>query len=125
MFESMRQAAFLHKVASGDPRALPARDVLAMATIDGARALGMAERIGSLEPGKHADVIVVDMSSPRQTPMYDPVSHLVYATRGDDVRTTIVEGRVLMRDRRVLTLDEPAVLAEAAKMAERVKAAVR
>jgi 5-methylthioadenosine/S-adenosylhomocysteine deaminase len=125
MFEAMRQAAFLHKLASKDPRALPARDVLAMATIDGARALGMADRIGSIERGKRADLIVVDMSDPRQTPMYDPISHLVYATRGGDVRTTVVEGRVLMRERKVLTLDEPAVLAEAVRIAEQVKAAVR
>ena len=70
-----------------------------MATIDGARALGMEKAIGSLEPGKRADLIVVSMSAARQTPMYDPLSHLVYVTRGDDVRTTIVNGKVLMRDR--------------------------
>jgi 5-methylthioadenosine/S-adenosylhomocysteine deaminase len=96
-----------------------------MATIEGARALGMADRIGSLEPGKRADLIVVSMASARQTPMYDPLSHLVYTTRGDDVRTTIVNGRVLMRDRKVLTLDEPAVLAEARAHAARVREAVR
>jgi 5-methylthioadenosine/S-adenosylhomocysteine deaminase len=84
----------------------------------------MDHQIGSLERGKRADVIIVEMSSARQTPVYDPISHLVYATRGDDVRTTIVEGRVVMRDRRVLTLDEPAVLAEARRIAETVRAAV-
>ena len=73
----------------------------------------MDKTIGSLEPGKRADLIIVSMASARQTPMYDPLSHLVYVTRGDDVRTTIVNGRVLMRDRKVLTLDENAVLAEA------------
>src|SRR5690606_16038790 len=95
MFEAMRQAALLHKVHTRDPRVVPARTALAMATIDGARALGMADRIGSIEPGKLADLIVVDMTRPGQTPLYDPVSHLVYATRGGDVRTTIVGGRVL------------------------------
>jgi 5-methylthioadenosine/S-adenosylhomocysteine deaminase len=125
MFEAMRQAAFLQKVASKDPRALPAGDALAMATIEGARALGMADRIGSLEPGKQADLIVVDLSQARHTPMYDPISHLVYVARGDDVRSTVVDGRVLMRDRRVLTLDSAAVLAEARKTSEHVKAAVR
>lgn len=125
MFEAMRQAAFLHKVASKDPRAMPAGDALAMATIEGARALGMADRIGSLEPGKRADVIVVGTTAPRQSPMYDPVSHLVYVTRGDDVVATVVDGRVLMRDRRVLTLDERAVLAESKTMAEQVRAAVQ
>ncbi len=125
MFEAMRQAAFLHKMASKDPRAMPAGDALAMATIEGARALGMADRIGSLEPGKRADVIVVGTTAPRQAPMYDPVSHLVYVTRGDDVVATVVEGRVLMRNRRVLTLDERAVLAEAKTMSEKVRAAVQ
>jgi 5-methylthioadenosine/S-adenosylhomocysteine deaminase len=80
--------------------------------------------IGSLEPGKRADLIVVSMAGARQTPMYDPLSHLVYVARGDDVRTTIVNGRVLMRDRRVLTLDEPAVLQEARGWAIKVKSAV-
>ena len=124
MFEAMRQASFLAKLGSKDPRALPAGDALAMATIDGARALGMADRVGSIETGKQADVIVVEMSAPRQTPMYDPISHLVYVTRGDDVRTVVVAGRVLMRDRKMLTLDEAAVLAEARAMAGQVREAV-
>ena len=124
MFEAMRQAALLHKLQSGDPRVLPARTVLEMATIEGARALGLGEITGSIEVGKRADLIVVSMASARQTPLYDPVSHLVYATRGDDVKTTIVNGRVLMRDRMVLTLDEPAVLAEAVKQAAIVRTAV-
>jgi 5-methylthioadenosine/S-adenosylhomocysteine deaminase len=125
MFEAMRQAAFLHKLASEDPRAIPAAVAIGMATIDGARALAMEREIGSLEPGKRADVIVVSMNSARQTPMYDPQSHLVYVTRGDDVTTTIVNGRILMRDRRVLTLDRNAVLAEARAFAARIRAAVQ
>ena len=124
MFEAMRMAALLHKVQTGDPRTLPAGDVLAMATREGARALRMQDRIGSLEPGKRADVIIVSTRGPRQTPLYNPVSHLVYVARGDDVRTTIVNGRVLMRDRQVVTLDESAVLEEARRMAARVRAAV-
>jgi 5-methylthioadenosine/S-adenosylhomocysteine deaminase len=95
-----------------------------MATIEGARALGMDKLIGSLAPGKRADVIVVSMAAARQTPVYDPVSHLVYTTRGDDVRTTIVNGKILMRDRKMLTLDERSVLAEAAKQAATVRQAV-
>jgi 5-methylthioadenosine/S-adenosylhomocysteine deaminase len=125
MFEAMRQAALLHKLQSRDPRTLPARDVVAMATREGARALGLEDRIGSLEPGKRADLIVVSMKSARQTPMYDPMSHLVYTTRGDDVRATIVNGRVLMRDRTVTTLDEAAILAEARHLADVVRAAVK
>lgn len=124
MFEAMRQAAYLAKLTTMDPRALPARTALEMATIEGARALGMEAQIGSLEAGKRADLIVVSMTSARQTPMYDPLSHLVYVTRGDDVRTTIVNGRVLMRDRNVLTLNEAAVLDEARGLATKVKQAV-
>ncbi len=124
MFEAMRQAAFLHKLQSGDPRALGAATALDMATREGARAMGLDKLIGSLEPGKRADLIVVGLDAARQVPMYDPVSHLVYVTRGDDVQTTIVNGRVLMRDRRVLTLDAPQVIAEARAWAEKVRAAV-
>ncbi len=125
MFEAMRQAAFLHKLVGSDPRAIPAPVALEMATIEGARAMGMEREIGSLEPGKRADLLVVSMSAPRQTPMYDAVSHIVYVTRGDDVRTTIVNGKVLMRDRAVLTLNRRQVLAEARLFAEKVRAAVQ
>ena len=125
MFEAIRQAALLAKLQTGDPRAVPARTALAMGTIEGARALGLEQRIGSLESGKRADVITVSMGAARQTPLYDVMSHLVYTTRGDDVRNTIVNGRVLMRDRRVLTLDEASVLSEARAFAEKVRAAVR
>ena len=124
MFEAMRQAALLHKLQTGDPRTLPAGTALRMATLEGAQALGLDRITGSLEAGKRADLIAVSMSSARQTPLYDPVSHLVYVTRGDDVRTTIVNGKVLMRDRKVLTLDERAVLADAGRQAALVRAAV-
>jgi len=125
MFEAMRMASLLHKLQSGDPRAVAARVALEMATIRGARALGMAAQIGSIEPGKRADLILVDVSGARQTPMYDPVSHLVYVARGDDVRTTIVNGRILMRDRKVLTLNDADVLRDARTWAGKVRAAVR
>ena len=84
----------------------------------------MEREIGSLEVGKRADLIVVSLGATRQTPVYDPLSHLVYVTRGDDVRTTIVNGKILMRDRRVLTLDAAAVLAEARAMDATVRTAV-
>ncbi len=125
MFEAMRMAAFLHKLQSIDPRVVSAKEALQMATIGGARALGMERQIGSLEGGKRADLIVVGMSTARQTPMYDPISHLVYVTRGDDVRTTIVNGKVLMRERKMLTLNEPAILQEARGWADKVRAAVK
>jgi 5-methylthioadenosine/S-adenosylhomocysteine deaminase len=124
MFETMRFAALLHKVKTGDPQVVPATTALDMATIHGARALGLEKQIGSLETGKRADLVVVSTASARMTPIYDPVSHLVYVARGEDVRTVMVNGRVLMRDRKMLTLDEPAVLAEARKFAGAVRAAV-
>jgi 5-methylthioadenosine/S-adenosylhomocysteine deaminase len=125
MFEAMRFAAFLQKHARNDPRALPAPAVLDMATRDGATALGLGAQVGSLEVGKRADVIMIDARGPRQTPMFDPVAHLVYSAHGDDVTMTIVNGKVLMRDRKVLTLNEPAVLADARAAAEIVRAAVK
>jgi 5-methylthioadenosine/S-adenosylhomocysteine deaminase len=125
MFEAMRQASFLAKHATRDPRAVPAVTALEMATLGGARALGLDREIGSLEAGKRADLILVRMNRARQTPMFDPVSHVVYTTRGDDVDTTIVNGRILMRGRVVRTLDAPAVLAEAEKAGDGVRAAVK
>jgi 5-methylthioadenosine/S-adenosylhomocysteine deaminase len=125
MFEAMRVAALLHKLSTNDPRALPAATAIRMATIDGARALGMEREIGSLEAGKRADLILVSMRAARQTPMYDPLSHLVYATRGDDVQTVIVNGAVVMQDRRVLTLNEKAVLDEAGAWAAKIRQAVK
>ena len=125
MFEAMRQAAFLAKLTTSDPKAMPARTALDLATMGGARALGMERAIGSLEKGKRADLITVSMSAARQTPMYDPVSHLVYVTRGDDVRTTIVNGKVLMKERRLRTLDEDKVLADARALADKVRQALR
>jgi 5-methylthioadenosine/S-adenosylhomocysteine deaminase len=124
MFEAMRQASFLAKHASRDPTAVPARTALDMATIGGARVLGMETLIGSLEAGKRADLITVSMSAARQTPVYDPVSHLVYVTRGDDVRTTIVNGKILMKDRQVRTLNRAAVIADANRLAQKVREAV-
>jgi 5-methylthioadenosine/S-adenosylhomocysteine deaminase len=125
MFEAMRQAALLHKLARRDPRAIPAATALEMATINGARALGLDKLIGSLEAGKRADVITVSMAGARQTPMYNAISHLVYVARGSDVTNSIVNGRVLMRDGKLLTLDEGTVLADARRLAEKVRATVK
>ncbi|HET9371764.1 MAG TPA: amidohydrolase, partial [Vicinamibacterales bacterium] len=124
MFEAMRVAAFLHKVATGNPQAMPAQTALELATRRGAEALGLADRIGSLEAGKQADVITVSVAGARQTPMFDPISHLVYVSRGDDVTNTIVAGRWLMRDRQVQSLKPADVLRDARTMAARVSEAV-
>jgi 5-methylthioadenosine/S-adenosylhomocysteine deaminase len=125
MFEAMRQAAFLAKLSTRDPTAISAQEALDMATVGGAAAIGLARQIGSLEPGKRADLIVVSGSASRQIPLYDPVSHLVYTTHGDDVRTTIVNGKVVMKDRQVRTLDRRRVIADAVSLSAKVRAAVR
>jgi 5-methylthioadenosine/S-adenosylhomocysteine deaminase len=125
MFEAMRQAAFQQKLVTMDPTAISAAEALEMGTLGGASALGRRQRLGSLEPGKLADLIIVGMSRPRQQPLFDPVSQIVYASRGDDVETTIVNGKILMRDRKVLTLDETKVLSEARAAADLVRKAVQ
>jgi 5-methylthioadenosine/S-adenosylhomocysteine deaminase len=125
MFEAMRQASFLAKHATRDPTSVPAALALELATIGGARALGMEQQIGSLETGKRADLIAVSMSAARQTPLYNPVSHLVYVTRGDDVRATIVNGQVLMKDRQLRTLNRATVIADANRLAQKVREAVK
>jgi 5-methylthioadenosine/S-adenosylhomocysteine deaminase len=116
MFEEMRLAATLQAMRR-KPGALPARDVLIMATRDGARTLGLDAEIGSIEVGKKADVIVVDRDRPHLAPGPDPYSTLVYAVRGGDVRTTIVDGEVLVDDFTPLHIDRGAVVAEARQAA--------
>ncbi|MGI6655837.1 MAG: amidohydrolase family protein [Desulfobulbus sp.] len=117
MFGEMRTAAFIHKAAQLDPTAMPADLVLEAATLSGARVLGAEQSIGSLEPGKKADCIVLDLDQPHLTPLYNPVSHLVYAARGGDVLHSVINGKVVMRDRCLLTLDQPAILARAREIA--------
>ena len=124
MFEAMRQASFLAKHATHDPTAVKAQDALDMATIGGARVIGMEKVLGALEKGKRADLITVSMNSARQTPLYNVVSHLVYVTRGTDVQNTIVNGKILMRDRQLKTLNRDAVIADANRLAVRVREAV-
>jgi 5-methylthioadenosine/S-adenosylhomocysteine deaminase len=122
MFEEMDLAAKEQKFARMDPKALSAAQVVEMATITGARALHLERQVGSLEVGKKADFIVVDTSGAHATPMYDVYSAIVYALKSTDVRTTVVGGKVLMDDRRMLTLDEPAILAKATEYAKQIQA---
>lgn len=112
LWGEMDTAAKLHKVHRMDPTVMAAATVVRMATIQGAHALGMHRTIGSLEPGKCADLIVVDMNRPHLTPLYHPASHLVYAVRAGDVRHAMVNGRWLLRDRKLLTIDMGALLPE-------------
>jgi len=120
LFEEMRSASLMAKLVSRDPLALDARSVLRMATLDGARLLGMEDRIGSLVPGKRADITVVDLDRIHLCPVYDPVSHLVYAARGSDVRHVIVNGQVVVRAGRVVTVDEDELKALARRKAAEI-----
>ncbi len=113
MLEEMASAARLQKVFRNDPKALSAREVLELATIGGARVLGLNEKIGTLEVGKRADVVVIDLDTAKTQPVYSPESAIVYAASGSAVTTTIVDGKILMRDRRVLTVDVDAAIAKA------------
>lgn len=113
MWEEMDTAAKLHKLISGDPKMLSAEQAFSMATIGGARALHIGDITGSIEAGKRADIAIVDLDSLHQTPMFNIYSHLVYATKADDVRSVIINGRVVMLDRRLLTLNESVIKRDA------------
>ncbi len=120
MWEEMDTAAKLHKLISRDPRVVSAQEALQMATIGGARALHKEREIGSLEVGKRADLVVVDLDELHQMPRYNIYSHLVYATKASDVRTVVIEGRIVMRDRRLLTLNEADVKRRARLFRQRI-----
>jgi 5-methylthioadenosine/S-adenosylhomocysteine deaminase len=122
LFSEMDTCAKLHKAATLDPTVLPAMTALRMATRNGARALGLQDRIGELAPGRWADVIVVDFNKPHLTPLYRPVSHLVYAARGSDVLHSIIHGRLVMENRKLLTLDLDEVMRHACTFAKCIRA---
>src|SRR6185503_103180 len=105
---------------SNDPKVVSAEQAFEMATIRGARALHLENQIGSIEKGKRADLAIVDLDALNQTPFYNIYSDLIYATKAGDVRTVIVEGRVVMRDRRLLTLNEETIKADARRYRERI-----
>lgn len=121
LFDSMKYACATAKTAANDPRALTASRAIRMATEEGARAIGLPD-VGSIEPGKRADIITVDAKQPHLSPLFDPEKALVYSGRGGDVRDAIVDGRVVMRDRIIKTVDEQALLIEAEKVARRCAA---
>ncbi len=120
MLDEMRSAALLAKGVAGDAAAVPAHQALAMATLHGARALGLEEETGSLVAGKWADLAAVKLGAVETTPLYDPISHLVYAAGREQVTHLWVAGKALMAERKLLTLDETAILKEACKWADRV-----
>jgi 5-methylthioadenosine/S-adenosylhomocysteine deaminase len=122
MFGEMRTAALLAKAVSGDASAVPAADALRMATINGARALGLEHEIGSLEPGKAADIVAVDLGGLESRPVYDAVSHLVYVCGRHNVSDVWIAGRQVLKDRRLTTLDEQQIFAQAEAWRERIAA---
>jgi len=121
MMQEMDLAAKLQKVATGDPQALPAEQAFAMATVTGARALRLDHLIGSLEKNKRADMIFVSLAEPHAVPIYNVYSQLVYALKGSDVTDVMVNGRPIVRDRKMLTIDTKMAMAKAAEYQERVK----
>ena len=124
LMEEIDLAAKLAKISKMDPLALNAKSVVEMATIDGARAIHLEKEIGSLEAGKKADVILISLDEPNAVPMYDVYSQIAYALKGSDVETVIIGGKVVMRDRRLLTIDEPKVLEKAREYGKSVKASL-
>jgi 5-methylthioadenosine/S-adenosylhomocysteine deaminase len=125
MFEEMDLAAKLQKVATGDPRNLPAEAAVEMATIRGARALGMEKEIGSLESGKRADLISIRLDRPNAVPLYNVYSQMVYALKGSDVEDVMVNGKLLVKDAQPLTLDAAAIEAKAREYCARVQKSLR
>ncbi len=124
LFEEMDLAAKLQKVTTGDPQVLPAPQALEMATLLGARALGLEKETGSLETGKRADLITVRLDQPNAVPLYNVYSQIVYALKGCDVRDVMVNGRLVVRDRQALTLDARQVLAKAKELGAKVQASL-
>jgi 5-methylthioadenosine/S-adenosylhomocysteine deaminase len=122
VFGELRSAALLAKCVAGDPSAIPAPDALYMATLAGARALGLDGEIGSLEKGKQADFIAVDLSAPNTQPVYDVISQLAYAAQAAQVSDVFVAGRALMRGKRLQTIDETAATAKAREWRDAIRA---
>jgi 5-methylthioadenosine/S-adenosylhomocysteine deaminase len=121
LFEEMDLAAMLQKVTAFDPQVLPAAQALDMATILGARALGMEKEIGSLEAGKRADLITIRLDRPSAVPLYNPVSQIVYSLKAEDVRDVMVNGRPVVRDAKILTLDSAAIFEKAREYRDKIQ----
>ncbi|MDM9380314.1 amidohydrolase [Chlorogloeopsis sp. ULAP01] len=125
MWEAIRLTALIHKGTTLNPTVVPAKTVLRMATLGGAEALNLADRIGAIKVGLQADVIQVQLTEPHLTPLYDVISHLVYAADAQDVDTVIVNGQVLMHRRKMLTVNPDQIRLEANSIAEKIKAELR
>jgi 5-methylthioadenosine/S-adenosylhomocysteine deaminase len=125
MIKEMSTAAKLHKVARLDPTVMNAQTVVRMATIEGARTLGMDKITGSLEVGKKADIIILGLNKPHLTPLYNEYSHLVYAASGADIDTVLINGKVVMENRTLLTIDEAEVMQRVREIAVNIKNSMR
>ena len=125
LMEEMDLAAKLQKVAKMDPRALGAKGALEMATIEGARALHMEKEVGSLEPGKKADVVVLSLDVPNAVPVYDVYSQIVYALKASEVKTVVIDGRTVLADGKVLTVDEARVMEKAREYKKEIAESLR
>jgi 5-methylthioadenosine/S-adenosylhomocysteine deaminase len=121
LFHEMDMVAKLHKAEKFDPTTMDAKTVVKMATLTGARAIGLDHQIGSLEVGKQADLIVIDTHTPHMVPMYHPESHIVYTAKSSDVRDVVINGRVLVRNRQVLHLDVAEIMANVREIARHIK----
>jgi 5-methylthioadenosine/S-adenosylhomocysteine deaminase len=120
LFGEMDAAAKLAKVANLDPTVLDARTVLKMATVGGAKVIGLEDRVGTIKAGKKADIIIIDTNTPHMTPLYNPYSQLVYSAAGGDVRDVIINGRIVYRDRRFTTLDRDELINEVKRLARSI-----
>jgi|HubBroStandDraft_6_1064221.scaffolds.fasta_scaffold13352_5 5-methylthioadenosine/S-adenosylhomocysteine deaminase len=125
LMEEMDLAAKLQKITKMDPRALGAKSVVEMATIEGAKALHMEKEIGSLEVGKNADIILISLDEPNAVPMYDIYAQLAYALKASDIGTVVIGGRIVMRNKKLLTLNEPEILAKAHEYGKKVEASLK
>lgn len=122
LFLEMDKTAKLHKVFSLDPEVINAKTTVKMATIDGARTLGLGDITGSIEPGKRADIIIVDTKKPHLVPMYNPYSHLVYSVTGSDVAASIINGQIVMENNKIFTMDVNKVMDDVRLIAVDIKA---
>jgi 5-methylthioadenosine/S-adenosylhomocysteine deaminase len=120
MWEEMRLAALVHKMQNRSPIDIPAEQALLMATREGAKCLGLEKKTGSLEIGKKADITIVDFDAPHLYPLHNVVSHLVYAVHAQDVDTVIVDGKVLLRDKKFTILDSARIAAKVEEAVERL-----
>jgi len=121
IFREMNHASLMHKVMRMDTAIMDSMTTFEMATIHGADVLGLGDKVGSIEVGKKGDIVVMDTSGPHVTPMYNPYSHLVYAAKSTDVSTVIIEGKVVMQDRKMRKINESKILKDANSLAEKIR----